>query len=86
MYLRDQPPEDEIFDEMVEKSKSVRDWYDDQYWYSTDKKQRIDDMWWNRWSNFMTIFQMFDYWNQQLLLAKASKKLKDAIKERLDQF
>lgn len=79
------PPPDEIFDELL--SLSVERWksYDDTHWYATEKIERIKELP-NVSSNFMTMWQMFDINNQNLILNKASWLLIREIRDRTVQF
>lgn len=75
-------PSDEIYNELLQLAIEIWSSYDDSYWYATEKINYIKSFR-NISSNFMTIYQMFDYVNQMKLIRKASEALKLEINERL---
>lgn len=65
------PPSDEIFEEIKEKSIEIWNTYDNTYWYVDEKINKIKDIW-NISDNAMFIFWMFDINNQTILFSKIS--------------
>lgn len=76
------PVSTEHFQNMQRLSSDIWDRYDDTYWYATEKKNYINSLE-NIWSNFMTIFNMFDVENQRALIEIISENLRDEIYKRL---
>lgn len=76
-------PSDDIFKEMQDKACIVWSKYDDDYWYRTEKTDKVKSLE-NISDNFMYILAMFDSDNIEELYWIASEQLKNAIKERLD--
>ena len=76
-------PSDKIYNEILEIAIKIWKWYDDTYGYATEK---IDYIKWlkNIWSNFMTIYWMFDFMNQMTLKYCASNELKREIEHRIN--
>ena len=74
-------PSGRIYNEMLGLAMDIWQWYDDTYWYATEKIEYIN---WlkNIWSNFMTIYWMFDFMNQMTLKYRASDELKREIENR----
>lgn len=75
------PPNDEIFEELRAIANIIWSKYDDTYWYASEKKDYINSFK-NIGSNFMTIFQMFDYANQAEVFRIASSSLVREINNR----
>lgn len=74
-------PSDTIFNEMKSLALQIWETYDDTHGYATEKKEIVNSLE-NIGSNFMTIYQMFDFINQSRLIDKASDDLRRAIYER----
>ena len=76
-------PSDEIYNEMLDIAIDIWSDYDDTYWYATEKIEYIN---WlkNIWSNFMTIYGMFDHINQSNLKYLASHSLQIEIENRIN--
>jgi hypothetical protein len=74
-------PSDTIFNQMKELALNIWSTYDDTHGYATEKKEIVNSLE-NVGSNFMTIYQMFDFINQSRIMDKASDDLKKAINER----
>lgn len=76
-------PEEDIFDEI--KAKAIELWrsYDDAYGYATGKINRIKDIK-NIKDNTAYIVAMFDYNNQNKLLASLNAKAQEWLSELLE--
>jgi len=74
-------PSDTLFNEMKELALNIWSTCDDKYGYATEKKEIVNSLE-NIGSNFMTIYQMFDFIKQSRLIDKASDDLKKAIYDR----
>ena len=75
------PPTDEAFNEL--KLEAIRLWqtYDDTYRYASEKINRIKDLP-NVGSNFMSIWQMFDFMNQYKIYMSLSESTIAEIAKR----
>lgn len=76
------PPPDDIFKEVKETCIRIWKLYDDSYWYSTKKINRIKDLE-NIEDNFMYMVAMFDSYNQIRLSFFISDDAKKEIRERM---
>ena len=66
------PPTDAAFDELKLEAIQLWNTYDDTYGYATEKINRIKDLP-NAGSNFMFIWQMFDFMNQHKIYMSLSE-------------
>jgi len=83
--LWDTPPTDEIFENV--RSEAIKIWqtYDDEFGYATEKIEKVKGLE-NIGSNFMYMFQMFDFENMAKLLVRISESSTYAIIDRLKQL
>lgn len=77
------PPKQKVFEELRENAIQIRLTYDDTYSYATEKIERLPKE--NIWSNFMTIFNMFDAKNQSKLLSLLWEDALTALRNRIDR-
>lgn len=73
-----------VFNEMKQLAIELWQTYDDTYGYASGKINRIKDLECSNY-NFGLIFSMFDIFNQQKILDKASLSLKFALYHYIKQ-
>ena len=77
-FSYDTTPPLHLFEEMKQLATLLRKWYDDTYWYASEKIDRVNRIN-NVWSNIRAIYGMFDYVNQTKVKNFASGELFDLI-------
>jgi len=75
-------PSDEIFEDIKQAAIKIWRTYDDTYGYATEKVNRIDNLK-NIQDNYAAIVAMFDYSNQQKLLAVIDREDAKILIEKL---
>ena len=73
-------PNDEVFNEIKEKSIEIWQTYDDTYGYASEKIDRVESIT-NVKDNWGVIVGMFDNINKQKLLAKLSQEAREKVEK-----
>ncbi len=74
-------PNQDIFEEVKSKCMEIWDTYDDEFGYTSQKKNEIDVE--NVSDNFMYMIAMFDSQNQRKLSSMLSEESKKQIRDRM---
>jgi len=77
-------PTDEIFNNLKQEAIKLWQTYDNEFGYADEKVGMIKDIK-NVKDNFMYMFAMFDWKNQEKIINEVSAETKKAIEDRLPQ-